>query len=240
LEAGQTLHLDRSLEVGGVEVNHAYVGLRHEIADAVPRSARRILDLGASDGTLGEFLLSQDPAREVVGVEINPVLARNARKRITRTHEVDIETANWGAISDGRPFDCIVAADVLEHLREPCDTLASVSQLLSADGVLVISLPNVRHLTVAWSIFVRGTFPRRERGIFDRTHLRWFTPSDSRDLCETVGLKVSGIHYIFRLRDRPGGIANQAIAVQRWIRHVPLIRELLAYQVTIVATRQFK
>jgi 2-polyprenyl-3-methyl-5-hydroxy-6-metoxy-1,4-benzoquinol methylase len=40
------------------------------------------------------------------------------------------------------------AGDVLEHLREPRDTLRRLSRNLKPDGRLIASVPNVAHHTV--------------------------------------------------------------------------------------------
>jgi hypothetical protein len=47
--------------------------------------------------------------------------------------------------------------------------------LLSPSACLIVSLPNIRHISALYSIFFSGSFPRRQRGIFDDTHWRWFT-----------------------------------------------------------------
>ncbi|MGB0112655.1 MAG: hypothetical protein WBP59_05500, partial [Ilumatobacteraceae bacterium] len=107
--------------------------------------------------------------------------------------------------------------------------------MLEPGGTVVLSLPNIRHVSAAWSIFVRGSFPRRSRGLFDETHLRWFTPGDVRAMCESVGLGVETVGFNARLLDRPGGGANDWIARQRWASSVPIVREFLGYQVLVTA-----
>jgi hypothetical protein len=48
------------------------------------------------------------------------------------------------------------------------------------------------------SILLRGTFPQNNRGLFDRTHLRWFSLRDMNDaqtgfrVAATDGSGVSG------------------------------------------------
>lgn len=217
------------------ESNAAYVGLRREIIAEIPADARLIVDVGAADGTLGRHLLAGRPDRRVIGLEIDPALASTARTRLTDVIDADVATVDWERLVPGSPIDCLVFADVLEHLARPDLTLGHATRRLAADGTVVIALPNVRHLTAWWTIFVRGRFPRRERGLFDRTHLRWFTVADALDLCTDAGLVVASVRYQFRILDRSGGLANRVVAGQRWIRHVPVLRELLAYQIVLIA-----
>src|SRR5205823_7166679 len=86
-------------------------------------------------------------------------------------------------------FDAIVCADVLEHLRDPAAALAAVRHALAPDGEVVISIPNVAHLWVRLSLLA-GRFDYAERGILDRTHLRFFTRRTLLALLARAGLAV--------------------------------------------------
>ncbi|TPV94232.1 MAG: class I SAM-dependent methyltransferase [Myxococcales bacterium FL481] len=218
--------------------NSSYVGLRPEIWQRVPPQAKTILDVGSSDGTLGAFLLQQRPDRRVFGVECDAQMANVAASRLTGVTQADVESLDWSDVGDAGEFDCIIFADVLEHLRDPWTTLARATDRLSDDGVLIVSLPNVRHISAAWSIYVDGGFPRRSRGIFDATHLRWFTPRDARRLCEDAGLAPQRLDFTFRLFDRAGGFVNRIVSSQCWLRFVPLIRDLLGYQMVLSARKK--
>lgn len=217
--------------------NPSYVLLRHDIVERVPLSADRILDVGAADGTLGAFLLEQRPGREVHGIEADAHLANTAASRLTSLHTGDVEAVDWARFDGGRPFDCAVLGDVLEHLRDPDAVLQAVAERIAPGGTVIVSVPNIRHVSAWWSIFVRGSFPRRSRGLFDATHLQWFTRRDTEALVRGAGLRVTGVGYNLRVLDRPGGRVNEWVARQRWITRVPLLRELLGYQVLVTASR---
>ena len=80
----------------------------------------------------------------------------------------------------------MIAADILEHLTDPWATLSRYAQHLEPGATVVVSLPNVNH----WSTFAhlaRGRWPRKPEGIFDATHLRWFTRKDALDLLTQAG-----------------------------------------------------
>ena len=97
-------------------------------------------------------------------------------------HQVDLEREKI----DGRGFDVVVFADVLEHLRDPG------SVLKSARGAqrTIVSLPNIGNWTARRQI-VAGRFPLDDFGLFDRTHLRFFTRSSAEDLLLTSGWTVT-------------------------------------------------
>jgi SAM-dependent methyltransferase len=179
----------------------AYTGARPEVQALVPRSARRILDLGCATGALGAGLRARQGAA-VVGVELDPVHAREAEGRLDEVVVGDVEAVLAGDAPLGR-FDCVVAADVLEHLRDPWTALERAVALLDPGGAVVVSLPNVRFFETFWQLGVRGRWPRREHGIFDATHLRWFARADAVELLEGAGLRVDRVEPLIRIR--PGG-----------------------------------
>lgn len=179
---------------------HAYENPRPEVQALVPEGARRVLDLGCSSGSLGAALKRRQGAR-VVGVELDPSYARAAEPRLDRVLTADVEELLSGAGTEGLGrFDCVIAADVLEHLRDPWAALAAAARLLDPGGSAVLSLPNVRYWETFWALGVRGTWPRRDEGIFDRTHLRWFALRDALALVAQAGLEVTRVRSTYRLK----------------------------------------
>jgi methionine biosynthesis protein MetW len=170
------------------ERSRAYESPRDEIAELVPARARRVLDLGCATGALASVLKQRGPI-EVVGVERNPAYAAEARRHCDRVIEGDVETVDSGDL--GR-FDCLVAADVLEHLVDPWSALDRYVALLEPGCRAVISLPNAAHWTT-YAQLARGRWPRKEQGIHDATHLRWFTLRDALELAEGAGLRVEHV-----------------------------------------------
>jgi methionine biosynthesis protein MetW len=166
----------------------AYESPRAEIAALVPAGARRVLDLGCANGALAALLKERGPV-EVVGVERDPAYAAAARERCDRVIEGDAERVDTREL--GR-FDCLVAADVLEHLVDPWTVLERYVALLEPGCRAVISLPNAAHWTT-YAHLARGRWPRREQGIHDATHLRWFTRRDAVELAEGAGLRVEQV-----------------------------------------------
>ncbi len=156
-----------------------YSGARPDILRMIELPPARILDVGCGAGMLGGELRAMYPECMVVGVEPDAGLADVARGHM---HEV-----LPGAIDDAAvlksaaalgPYDLIVCADVLEHLVAPDQVLASLAGMLAGQGRIITSIPNVRHISTFASLGLMGTWPARERGIHDKTHLRFFARSD--------------------------------------------------------------
>lgn len=151
---------------------------------AVPPDARRLLDVGCAGGRLAHELKQQDPDRHVIGVEIDAAAATQARIRLDQVFEVDIEEVDPPVPAGS--LDCIILGDVLEHLREPELVLRRLRSLLTPQGSVVVSLPNVQHAAVLKAL-VRGDFMYQPEGLLDATHLRFFTAASFTKLMLDAG-----------------------------------------------------
>ena len=146
----------------------------------------RLLDLGAAGGHLGRAV--RDRCAFLAGVEPDPGLASHAREGYDDWHSVDALAAGpWK-----EPFDAVVCADVLEHLARPEDLLARIHGWLRPGGTLLVSLPNVANVTVRAALLF-GRFSYADRGIFDRTHLRFYTRRSARGLLTGAGFRVRDV-----------------------------------------------
>lgn len=108
-----------------------FSGHRSDIADMVPMECVRILDVGCGYGGLGRILRTRGVA-QVFGVEINPDAASRLDEVYADYWIGDVEQVNLPAGIEA--FDCIVFADVLEHLRDPWGTLKRYLQWLKPGG----------------------------------------------------------------------------------------------------------
>lgn len=210
----------------------AYENPRPDVQVLVPRSARRILDMGCSSGALGAAIKQRQEA-EVVGIELLAEYADDARERLDRVLGADLEQIfATSPPADLGEFDCLIAADVLEHLRDPWQVLTAAARLLAPGGTAVISVPNVGYWGTFRELFVRGTWPRHDEGTFDRGHLRWFTRADAIAMMDEAGVPVTQVAPQYRLRPSDWRTERQA----RRLARGPL-RPLLAFQYVLAGRR---
>jgi 2-polyprenyl-3-methyl-5-hydroxy-6-metoxy-1,4-benzoquinol methylase len=210
--------------------NPSYTGPRPDVERLVPRTSRKILDVGCSTGKLGASLKRATGAH-VTGIELSESMAREAVHVLDEVHCGDAQKIlEEGKLKNGS-FDAIIFADILEHLIDPWAALRAASTHLSPEGTIIASIPNIRHYTTIIDLALLGIWPYRDRGIHDRTHLRFFTLRNIRDLFNDAGLRIDCIRTNYRLLERPHRINRAA----RYLA-IPGIRGLLAFQYIITAT----
>ncbi|MBM3498560.1 MAG: glycosyltransferase, partial [Armatimonadetes bacterium] len=166
---------------------------RPDLIALIPCEARIILDVGCGAGRMGEALKRRQPAR-VVGVEVVPEVAEEARQRLDEVIVGDVEALELPFPE--AHFDCIVCGDILEHLRNPRAALRKLVRHLRVDGRLVASIPNVRNAQVICDLMA-GRWQYRPAGILDEGHLRFFTLAEIRELFRSCGLIITGIQRVF-------------------------------------------
>lgn len=170
---------------GGDPHDAYYEWERPELLPLVPSGARNVLELGCAAGAFGAALKRARDCR-VTGVELTPDVARRAAERLDRVIVGDCEALDLTALLGGERFDCLVAADVLEHLHDPLRVLQRLRGFVTPDATLVASFPNVRHYSVLAGL-VTGHWTYADAGILDRTHLRFFTRREFARLLHEAG-----------------------------------------------------
>ncbi len=165
---------------------------RPEVIALIPPDAKRVLDVGCGGGYLGE-LLKRRQAVEVVGLELHPAAIAMARVRLDQVHEGSLEDPNVEFSSSS--FDCVVCADVLEHLRDPADVLSKIRRWLTPDGTVVCSIPNVRHHSVIEGL-MEGNWTYESAGLLDADHVRFFTRREIEKLFYRTRFQIEKIQVI--------------------------------------------
>lgn len=114
-----------------------------------PAEGQRALDLGCGEGVLLGLL--GDLGWEAWGVELNPVMAAEARQRGLRALEGSLEAPSPPPGLAGA-FDLVLMNHIVEHLRAPELSLRSVRAVTASGGSLVLETPlnpdyrNIDHL----------------------------------------------------------------------------------------------
>jgi glycosyltransferase involved in cell wall biosynthesis len=155
------------------------------IDDAKPL---RILDVGCGPGWVAAELRRR--GHHVTGVDL--IAHEGVRDRTDDFFEADVEGGLPDEVGDG--FDVVIAADVIEHVRNPDALLGDLAGRMASDGSILASVPNFGH----WYPRARtaaGLFDYDQRGILDRTHMRFFTRRSFRRTVAHTGLVTTAERY---------------------------------------------
>lgn len=145
-----------------------------------------VYDVGCAQGFLGQLLKSDSFVLYGMDLDANAVNA--ARAYYHAAEQVNIEQPPFPAFP--QLPDVLVLADVLEHTRDPETCLRNLlEEYLPSGGWIIISVPNIANIFVRWSL-LWGRFDYTERGILDRTHMRFFTRKSILNLLQSVRLNI--------------------------------------------------
>jgi 2-polyprenyl-3-methyl-5-hydroxy-6-metoxy-1,4-benzoquinol methylase len=168
---------------------------RTELLPFIPPGARSWLDVGCGTGATSRAILDAGVSL-VHGVEFNPTAAAAARTRLPKVFEVDLERdVSW---QPSQRYDVVSFFDVLEHLQDPWTLLHRVQHWLVPGGTLIVSLPNLRYWPVLKDLAFGKRFRYRDRGVTDRTHLRFFCRDDMTELLSQAGYRVRQVEGVNR------------------------------------------
>lgn len=196
-------------------------GSSHEIAlrcaeALVPGS--RILDVGTSTGHLGGSL---PPSRyHVFGIEPNADWAEAAAQCYD---EVFVGTLGEAPDEYIRDYDLVACCDVLEHMADPQGQLTRLVKAQGPQARFILSVPNIAHLWIRLNLLI-GRFDYSDRGILDRTHLRFFTRKGLIRMLRNAGLEALWI--------RPTPVPLEL--VHPFFLHSPFGRTLYHVQQSVV------
>jgi glycosyltransferase involved in cell wall biosynthesis/ubiquinone/menaquinone biosynthesis C-methylase UbiE len=196
----------------------------------------KVLDIGCSSGQLSNRI--RELGHYVVGVD-------HAEEPDVSDHvdEFMLADLDEGLPEVGGGYDVVVAADVIEHVRNPVALLREMADKVGPDGRLVISTPNFAHWYPRLRV-VFGSFDYDRRGILDETHLRFFSRRGLLRVFKTAKLHVESLEYTglpFTVL-QPGrrGLRERLLGlVDRWL--VKARPTLFGYQfVAVLRPRNFE
>jgi SAM-dependent methyltransferase len=160
----------------------------------IPQDAAHLVEVGCSSGALAREVKRANPRCHYVGIDIDPEYAALARRYCDEVFALDIDGADDAFFAAQAGADAWIFGDTLEHLRDPWRVLGQLRMILTRPGASVIAcIPNAQH----WSVVTRlaiGDFRYENRGLLDRTHLRWFTRQTIIELFESSGFTISGLY----------------------------------------------
>lgn len=192
-----------------------------------------VLDVGCGPGLLSQKLSQKGVKSTGIDFEIQ----KNVWSGFDSYIQDDLEKAE--KLPKRRTFDCIILADVLEHLRNPSDLTRKVRPLLKTDGKLIASTGNVALWYMRLSLLL-GRFNYGKKGILDETHVHLYTLDSFERLITQCGYQVDKVKVTslpFEVVFKSTG-KNQLLKLADWTYYqlACLWPKLFAYQFVIEAS----
>jgi len=145
-------------------------------------SPGRMLEVGCASG----LYLNQMSQKgwQVEGIEFSPKASSEARKLGLTVHTCSLEDAP----QPHEKYDLVVAWMVVEHLHQPVLAMKKLSDWVTPQGYLVISIPNCASLEF-------DMFKHNWYALQLPNHLYHFTPESIRKTLEAAGWKIEKIYH---------------------------------------------
>lgn len=147
----------------------------------------KVLDVGTASGMLARR--SGNKSLHFFGIEAVAEWAEIASPFYEKLWVCSFDDAPNEALSG---YDAVILGDVLEHMPAPDRALKKLVDLQPAECKFIVSVPNVANLWVRLHLLM-GRFDYAERGILDKTHLRFFTRKTAKALINNAGLEIISI-----------------------------------------------
>lgn len=187
-----------------------FLNIRKELLDLIPIENRKgtMLEIGAASGDNSIYAKKNGYAENIYGIELFNMDSSNQQNElfdefiIGNIEDLDLTFEN-------EKFDVILAGDVLEHLVDPYIIVEKLNKYLKPNGVLISSIPNIRYFRVLNNIVIKGDFKYTEKGILDKTHLRFFTKKNILDLFNMNKYKVEKIESNLKYLNNKSALLNK-------------------------------
>jgi len=179
---------------------------RRDILALLPEHFSRVFELGCGSGSTLRMIRSRFPVTFSAGLDIDKNSVQIASRHIDLALYGNIETMD---LPDAvRDIDVMLCLDVLEHLIDPWAVVRKLHKRLSANGVIIASIPNIRYFRASIPFIFAGRWNLEDQGILDRTHLRFFVKKTAVELMTSSGLYLQEIKPTGMEPGRKARLAN--------------------------------
>jgi 2-polyprenyl-3-methyl-5-hydroxy-6-metoxy-1,4-benzoquinol methylase len=218
-----------------VKTEDYFSNIRKDIISLIPNNpGQKILEIGAGAGNTLLYIKENQLAAEVMGVELMEIADSNQKHSLIDKFQIaNIEQENIQAKEEY--FDIIICADVLEHLVDPWNMVDKLTRFLKKDGLMIVSIPNIREWKTLGKIIFKGDFSYQPAGgIMDKTHVRFFCKKNIYQLLNTPALSTFYCQPNFMLKVLPEGKKRRIINLLTF----GLFENFLAVQYIFIARKK--
>jgi 2-polyprenyl-3-methyl-5-hydroxy-6-metoxy-1,4-benzoquinol methylase len=156
-------------------------------------SNQNILDIGCFSGELlNRVKINQKVSNSYFGADLENYLSKEFS--FIKFCSLDFNDKNLNKVFENQKFDIVILGDILEHLVNPWSALNNIEQIIQDSSRILISIPNSGHWYFRLKILF-GKIEYTNNGLFDKTHLRFFTKKSSKELIKDSKFEIIELNY---------------------------------------------
>jgi 2-polyprenyl-3-methyl-5-hydroxy-6-metoxy-1,4-benzoquinol methylase len=184
-----------------------------------------VFEGGVSSGYFAQAMI--DAGLVVDGAELDEAAAARARSVCRAVWTGDLDRLDVAELRG--PYAALLFGDTLEHLADPVPVLRRLRSVLEPTGALVVSVPNVANWAMRLQLLA-GRFRYTDRGLLDRTHLRFYTERTLLEMLAEAGFRPVDVRGAV-----PVPLVRSAALCRLFHRVGNLRRSLFAYSFVVTA-----
>ncbi len=198
-----------------------YEKCRNDIIALIPGDLKNVLSIGCGWGATEEALVQK--GHKVVVIPLDAIIGACAEAKGAEVICPDFEKA-YETIS-GKRFDCMIFSEVLQHLHDPVRILSRHADVLTEEGIIIISVPNFNNIKIRRELALERTLSGNMND-FDKTGLHFTTKRKVTKWLKQCNLEA--VHSFYGFEGR----------LQRIAHITPgMLRGLVAARYLVVARR---
>jgi SAM-dependent methyltransferase len=216
-----------------------------ELIKQLPIEAKRVLELGCTNGETGKALKELWRTERYEGVEASYEMAERARLWLDAVHVADIEKSSLESLGIKKnEFDLLLALGVMQRFFDPWETLVKFIDCVRPGGFVVLSVPNVSNLAVLEEL-VQNKWQYGYNSLRDPNDIRCFTLTGIQALVCGAGLEIISQAIVAFQNPSPNAVLDHGNSIR--LGKLELhdlsrddVAKLFAKQYVIVARKQLE
>lgn len=152
----------------------------------VPATALTVLDIGCGRGDNARRLKEKGMAVDGISISEKEIVLASPYLRKGLLYNVE---QGLPEEVKANKYDVIICSHVIEHIQYPEKLFEDIRMIMNPGSIFIVALPNIMHYRSRWEL-MKGNFNYQTSGIWDNTHVKWYTFKSAAQLLSENGFLV--------------------------------------------------
>lgn len=149
-----------------------------------------ILDIGCGNGTFLKYIRDNNQPKHIVGIDISSKSVEHVKSLGVDAYQIDITSSQLKDFLEGKTFDYIVIAELLEHIQNAEDIVLAIKGHVKKN--VFITIPNTGYFEHRLRLLF-GKFPVVMIQQHIKEHIRFWTVNDFKYWSNFLGFTVEEV-----------------------------------------------